>query len=241
MNAGIFYGIGVGPGESGLMTVKGARILDRCPHVFAPTPDEDRPSRALEIADEFIHDGAAVHDLIFPMTRDESELQRSWAQCARKVKSVLQKGDSACYLTLGDPMLYSTYIYLLRQLRGQLPGVTVETVPGVMSINAAAARTEFPLGEGGGAVQILPASGNMQEVRRGLRSGNTLVLMKVGRQLHEVLDAIENAGRLDDAVFVGRAGLDGERIETDPAVLRDESAEAGYLSLILVQGTGDEA
>jgi precorrin-2/cobalt-factor-2 C20-methyltransferase len=240
VTAGTFYGIGVGPGESELITVRGARILDRCPHVFVPTPDEDRDSRALEIADEFIHDGAAIHDLIFPMTRDESELQRSWARCAGQVKEVLEKPECACYLTLGDPLLYSTYIYLLRELRRQLPEVSVETVPGVTSVNAAAAQAELPLGEGAEAVRILPASGNLDAVRRGLRSGDTLVLMKVGRRLHGVLDAIEEAGKLDRAVFVARAGLSGERIETNPAVLREESPEAGYLSLILVQG-GDKA
>jgi len=233
-----FYGIGVGSGEPGLMTVKGARILDGCPHVFVPTPGRDRESRALQIAQEFIGDGAEVHKLIFPMTRDESELERSWAQCARQVKAVLREGDSAAYLTLGDPMLYSTYIYLLREVRRQLPGVEVETVPGVTSANAAAALAEVPLGEGGEAVRILPASGDLQGVRQALRSDDTLVLMKIGDSLPAVLDVLEEAGKLESSIFVGRAGLEGERVETNPAVLKNEPPEAGYLSLILVEGGG---
>jgi precorrin-2/cobalt-factor-2 C20-methyltransferase len=221
------------------MTVRGARILDRCPHVFVPTPGRDRGSRALEIAWDFLHDGAAVHELIFPMTRDEAELQRSWAQCAREVRAVLEDGESAAYLTLGDPMLYSTYIYLLRQLRDQLPDLEVETVPGVMSVSAAAALAEVPLGAGGEAVRVLPASDSIEAVRKALRSDDALVLMKIGKKLPVVLDALEDAEKLDSSVFVGRAGLEGQRVETNPAVLRDEPPETGYLSLILVQGGGE--
>lgn len=239
MTAGTFYGIGVGPGASDLITVRGARILDRCPHVFVPTPGRDRGSRALEIAGDFIHDGAAVHELIFSMTRDKSELERSWAQCAREVRVVLEDGESAAYLTLGDPMLYSTYIYLLRQLREQLPDVEVETVPGVMSVNAAAALAEMPLGAGGETVRVLPASDSIEAVREALRSDDTLVLMKIGKKLPAVLDALEDAGKLGSAVFVGRAGMEGQRVETNLAVLRDEPPGAGYLSLILVQGGGE--
>jgi precorrin-2/cobalt-factor-2 C20-methyltransferase len=118
---GKFYGIGVGPGEPGLLTVKAASILGSCSHIFVPKARLEGDSVALEIARQYLHGDAQIHELVFPMTADRGQLDVSWKQSAEVVAVVLETGADACFLTLGDPLVYSTYIYLLRALNLRLP------------------------------------------------------------------------------------------------------------------------
>jgi precorrin-2/cobalt-factor-2 C20-methyltransferase len=234
MKTGTFYGIGVGPGDPELVTVKAAAILVRCRHVFVPKARTASDSVALEIARRYLRDDAQVHELVFPMTSDAAELARCWQAAADQVVAVLDAGDDACFLTLGDSLLYSTYIYLLRALKTRRPDANIVTVPGITSFCAAAALTQFPIGEGKELVTIVPTANDLTATRRALQAGGTVVLMKIGKRLPEVLDALEEAGVIEQAVFVARAGLDGQRIETDLRKLRQHKGEVGYLSVILV-------
>jgi precorrin-2/cobalt-factor-2 C20-methyltransferase len=234
MKLGTLYGIGVGPGDPELLTVKAANILARCPHVFVPKARVKTESVALEIARRFVSQTATVRELVFPMTRDTVELAQHWAEATRQVAAVLEQGEDVCFLTLGDALLYSTYIYLLRELKRILPAAQVVTVPGVTSFAAAAALTNFPIGEGKEAVTIVPTADDLTAVRRALAVGGTVVLMKIGERLAEILELLEQDGLLEESVFVARAGLEGQRIETDLRQLKAAKAEAGYLSVVLV-------
>ncbi|MDR3568581.1 MAG: precorrin-2 C(20)-methyltransferase [Syntrophobacteraceae bacterium] len=238
MKSGILYGIGVGPGDPELMTLKGARVLERCKHVFVPKAKSDNGSIALGIAGRYLGPGCLVHELVFPMSGDTGELSLHWSEAARSVAEVVKTGEDACFLTLGDPFLYSTYIYLVRALREQLPGVEAITIPGITAFSAAAALAEFPVGEGRGRVVIVPASDDLDAVRQALAAGGTVILMKVGKRLGAVLEIIEKAGLLDRAVYVSKAGLDGQEVETDLRKLLRERTEADYLSIVLVHAGG---
>ena len=233
MKSGCFYGIGVGPGCPELMTVKAVKILSRCIHVFVPRPAVNQNSLSLDIAREFIRPDAQIHELEFPMTTDPKKLSLCWSQSARKVLDVTECGDDACFLTLGDAMLYSTYIYLLRELRALSPELEVVTVPGVMSFAAAAALTDFPLGEGREQLRIVPAIDDMDAVREALAADGTTVLVKIGKRLETVLQLLQDTGRLPNSVFVARAGQAGQVIETDLEKLKESTEEAGYMSVIL--------
>ena len=129
--------------------------------------------------------------------------------------------------------MYSTYIYLLRALRARFPALPVMTVPGITSMCAAASLAEFPIGQFKEPVTIVPAADDLRTVRQAIAVGGTLVLMKVGKRLETLIDLLEDAGRADGSVFVSRAGMAGERVETDIRKLRGEEAETGYLSVIL--------
>jgi len=231
---GRFYGVGVGPGDPELLTVKAVSILKNCHHVFVPKARSEGDSVALEIARPYVRGDAQLHELIFPMTADAEDLAQSWKESAHIVASVLEAGLDACFLTLGDPFVYSTYIYLLRALNTQVPGLEVITVPGITSYCAAAALTNFPLGEGKELVTMVPTADDLTAVRRALQSGGTVVLMKIARRLRDILDLLDEAQLLDHSVFVARAGLEGQRVVTDLRMLRAEAPEVGYLSVILV-------
>ncbi len=234
MSLGTLYGIGIGPGDPELITLKGARLLQACRHVFVPKARRAADSVAMTIARPCLRGDALIQELVFPMTADRQKLAASWEESARQVVAVLERGEDACFLTLGDPLLYSTYIYLLRALRKLLPDVQAVTVPGVTAFSAAASLTEFPLGEAKEPVTIVPTADDLEAVRRALAGGGTVVIMKIGKRLPEVVNLLGEAKLLKESVFISRVGLAGQRIEWDLGRLPAEGPETGYLSIILV-------
>jgi precorrin-2/cobalt-factor-2 C20-methyltransferase len=235
---GRLYGIGVGPGDPELMTVKGARILSECRMIFVPISREERDSAALTIAAPFLNPDSRITELKFPMTTNRQALSEHWDEAAQKLADVLLEGHDCCFLTLGDPLLYSTYIYLLRHLRKKIPDLTALTIPGVNAFSAAAALTEFPVGEAKAPVTIIPTADDLAMVEQALERGGTVILMKIGKRLTKILDILDRHGLMDKAVFVARAGQKGQRIETDLRRLKAEDPEAGYLSILLVHAEG---
>ncbi|MGC8906305.1 MAG: precorrin-2 C(20)-methyltransferase [Desulfomonilaceae bacterium] len=240
MKRGTLYGIGVGPGDPDLITLKGARVLATCPHVFAPKSKEDSQSLALRIARPHIHSETRIHELLFPMTSDKDELEERWGSAAKEILDVLDAGQDACFLTLGDVFLYSTYIYLLRMLRQLQPAVNVVTIPGITAFSAAAAAAECPLGEGKESVTIVPTADDLNEVTRAVHKGDAVVLMKIGKRLDRVLEVLESEDATDRSVFVSKVGLKDEAVVRDLRLLRSPEADRGYLSVILVRGKKEE-
>ena len=235
MKLGTLYGIGVGPGDPEWITVKGARILAGCRHVCVPKSRQATDSIALEIAREYLHPEAVIHELAFPMSTDDAVLAESWRRAGGEVHAILAAGHDCCFLTLGDALLYSTYIYLLRELRAICPEARVVTVPGITAPSAAAALAGFPIGQARQIVTIVPASDDLDQFAAALTRGGTVVLMKIGSRLEKVLDVLDAKDLLDRGVFVSHAGMPQQRVETDLRRLRGLPAEAGYLSILLVQ------
>jgi precorrin-2/cobalt-factor-2 C20-methyltransferase len=238
MKLGTFYGIGVGPGDPELITVKGANLLKQCRHVFVPKARIASDSVALHIARNYLGASAQIHERVFPMTHNPEELTQRWQESAEAVAAVLETGDNACFLTIGDPLVYSTYIYLLRALRIRLPELNALTIPGITSFCAAASLTGFPLGEKKELITVVPTSDDLSHVRAALHRGGTVVLMKIAERLAEIIAILKETGTIDQAVFVARAGQEGQRVETNLRILNIEDARTGYLSLILVHATG---
>lgn len=240
MKCGTFYGIGVGPGDPELITVRGANLLRDCRCVVVPKAREKSDSIALDIARAYLRPDAEVVEQVYPMTADPGQLRGTWNEAAAAVLALLRKPQDVCFLTLGDPLFYSTHIYLLRALKALDPGVRTVTVPGIMAMGAAAALTDFPLGEGKQPVTVVPAADDLTAVRRALAAGGSVVLMKVGRRLQPILDLLDECGVLGRAVFVAKAGQAEQIVETDLRRLRGREPEAGYLSIVLVAaGDGD--
>lgn len=236
MKLGTLYGIGIGPGDPELITIRGMKILAQCRRVFVPRAPRGEESLALSIARPHIHPESEILPVAFPMSRDKDTVREHWARFVPKVEEALRTGEDACYLTLGDPLLYSTYVHMLAALRERLPHVRVVTVPGVSSFSAAAALAGFPLGHAQKSVSIVPAAKDLKALEQALSRGGTVVVMKVGKGLGKVLDVLKRTGHIERAVFVARVGLEGERIETDLSNLEIEEPETGHMSIILVDG-----
>ena len=145
---GVLYGLGVGPGDPELITLKAAGILSRVDVVYAAGSTKNDHSLAVQIAGPHIPEHTPVKMLRFPMTADKAEKQRSWEAHARTIINEMEQGLQVAFITLGDSMTYSTYGYLLKTVQALAPHLDVVSVPGITSYQAAAAAVNRPLVEG---------------------------------------------------------------------------------------------
>ena len=225
------YGIGVGPGDPELLTLRAVAILNRVSTVVGPRPRAGDDSLAARIAGPHLSPGAHREELVFPMTRDRDALRSAWTDAARRILSLLEDGDVA-FLTLGDASLYSTWTYLRSAICAISPGQAVETVPGITSFAAAAARSGRALAEGDRALLVVPwaVSGERSWLLDALDAGASAAFLKVADRLPELDAALRRSGRTD-SVLVSRATLPEEIVSEEWQ--DDPSGRGGYLSVVL--------
>lgn len=233
---GKLYGIGIGPGDPKLVTVRAKEILDRVDIVFAPKGREDGTSCARSIVEAVTKREKVFAELTFPMTKDKSILNRYWSRAAHRIVKEIRKGSEVAFVTIGDPFIYSTYVYLLRTLRKDFPDIKVETVPGVSAFNAAASAADLALVEGNERLAIVPVSKDLKGLKEALEDFDTVVLMKIGLKLNRVISLLKKLDLLKCAVLVSRVGHKDEKIIHDLVSLRDK--KTGYLSVIIVKKGG---
>lgn len=233
--AGTFYGVGVGPGDPELLTLKAARVLNSCDYIYVPTSRLSSQGYVEDVARAYAGDDCEVCPVSFSLAASAEQREDHWRETAIEIAGYLSSGHDVALVTLGDALLYSTYIYLLRALREVAPEATVETVPGISSFSLAAALTDTPLGEGKQSLRVIPAVTDLVEVEKAVLDGSTLVLMKIGVRLLELIDLLDRLGALERSVFVARAGLPEQRVETDLRCLRDAEKGTGNLAVIIVQ------
>lgn len=227
---GKFYGVGVGPGDSRLLTLRAVEVLQTVAIVAIPKSKLERESVAWEIARQHCHPDVRLLELEMPMTADRALLHKAWQQGAQAILAELQQGNSVAFITLGDASLYSTYSYLLDYLRPDLPEEQIETVPGITAMSAAAARVNTPLAVGDEPLVILPSSEGIDNY---LEFPN-LVLMKVSRNLPRLLEVLTQSDKL--SVLLTRLGQAGEKICRQPKLSDFNTGEKiDYLSLLLVK------
>jgi precorrin-2/cobalt-factor-2 C20-methyltransferase len=232
---GTLYGIGAGPGDPDLITLKAVRVLQRVPHIFASCSTKNSYSLALNIVRPHLN-GAGIEHLPFPMTRDPQVLQEAWEKNAGRVLEVLASGEDAAFVTLGDPLTYSTFGYLLKTLKRLNPEVRVVTIPGITSYSAAAARTHIPLTEGEESFVLISGAQGAARLREVVDRSDNIVMLKTYRHFEEIYRTLEELDLLDRAVCISRCGLDGETVVEN---LRDYQGQpVPYLSMIIIKKKG---
>jgi precorrin-2/cobalt-factor-2 C20-methyltransferase len=231
---GTLYGVGVGPGDPELITLKGLRVLRTVATVYVPASPVGRGSLARAIAAEHLD---ATHqrivELPFAMRASPERMAAQWRANAAAIAEGLVGGADAAFLTEGDPMLYSTFVHVAGALRELRPDARVVVVPGVSSVNAAAAVVGMPLADRDERLAVLPATFERDGLREVLRSFETVVLLKVASAVDRVIDDLEALGLVDAAVCVERCGWPEERVVRDVRVLR--GAKLDYFSLMIVR------
>jgi precorrin-2/cobalt-factor-2 C20-methyltransferase len=228
------YGVGVGPGAPDLMTLRAVRILQSVPVVAIPRRSEYVPSLAWEIAKPNLGDIAGQERLFltFPMTKDPELLRPAWNIAFEKIGERLNQGLDVAFITEGDPLVYSTFIYLLREAPLRWPGVNVEVVPGVSSITAVPATILTPVADGQERIAVLPATYGVDDLADVLQRFDTIILMKVGSVMPAVIEALERTGLIGQAVYVSKATTGQQRIIHDVQSLRNDRCD--YFSMVVV-------
>ena len=229
--SGTFYGIGVGPGDPELLTVKAIEALKKIDVLIAPKTEKKSDSVALSIAQPYLKPSVEIIYQTFPMVKDFAEETEVFKANTEEIMRELQGGRNVGFATLGDPMFYSTYIYIFRLL--EPCGVKIVTIPGVPAFLAIAAQIGRPLAYGNDILTIIPATADLEAINTALDHANATVLMKVYKNFPEVVDALKARGMIEEAVLVSRCGLDDEKIIADVAAHKQE--HLNYLSTILTR------
>ena len=222
---GKLYGVGVGPGDPELLTLKAVRVLREADVVLVP--DSVKADKtALHIASAYLQN-KTVETVTTPMVRDKAVVDAAYTAAADRICALLDQGKQVAFLTLGDPTVYSTYMYIHEKVLAR--GYDVEVVPGVPSFCAAAARLNLSLCQGSEPLLIVPASHGAEGL---LDVKANKVFMKAGKSILELQSQLRDRGLLDHAAMVENCSMENERVYPRFADLQEAS---GYFSLVIAK------
>lgn len=229
---GKLLGLGVGPGDPELLTIKALRIIQES-DVIAVPGNEVQESVAYQIVKGIYKelDSKPLIPIAMPMTKDKAVLEANHEKAADDIEACLKEGKQVAFLTLGDPTVYSTYMYVHKRILSR--GYEVEIVSGITSFCAVAARLNRSLVEMAEPLHVIPATYKADEMNEILALPGTKVLMKTGRKLKQVKESILNSGQ--SAVMIENCGMETEKIYETAEEIPDA---AGYYSLIIVKEKG---
>ncbi len=234
MKYGKLYGVGVGPGACDLMTLRAVRVLREVPVIAIPQRSRWDESVAWRIAAAPVGAVAGQERLFltFPMTKNPQHIAPAWDTAFTQIGQRLEAGKSVAFIAEGDPLFYSTFIYLHQQAPTRWPGIEIEIVPGVSSISAVAAVTSDPIADGQERVAIIPASYGLDDLPDILERFDTVLLLKVSSVMPRVVAALEKADLIDRAVYVSKATMADQKIVPDLRSIRNDRCD--YFSMVVV-------
>ncbi|GAX07583.1 cobalt-precorrin-2 C(20)-methyltransferase [Secundilactobacillus silagincola] len=224
-----FYGIGVGPGDSELMTVKAVNTLKQIDILYAPKAHNDQPSVAEKIASPYFSEELTVKRRRFPMVKDLSEKQASWRAIAEEIVADVKAGHDVGFITLGDASVYSTYSYLLDIIGDQ---IAVETVAGISAYSQIAAATSIPLVLDDELLEIIPATADMSLIDKAVDINDNVVLMKVATHWSEIFELLASKKLLNQAIVIVNASMANQQ-QFKVAELTKETKLPYFSTLIL--------
>ena len=230
---GKLIGIGVGPGDTELLTLKAAKVLKSVPVVFSPKSSKEKESIALSIVRPILEERKDYKRLmrvepIFPMIEDKEELEKIWTSASELIAQYLDSGRDVAFITLGDPSIFSTYSYVQKKL---IDRYEIETIPGITSFTACAAAKNKALVEQNDILTIVPKiDERLEEV---LEYSDSVVLMKASRNTSQLESAIEEKNRPKEIYSVQNCTRENEKI------IEGFSNEKPYLTTTIIQFSDD--
>jgi precorrin-2 C20-methyltransferase/precorrin-3B C17-methyltransferase len=234
---GTLYGVGLGPGDPELVTIKAARLVTAADVVAYHSARHGR-SIARSIAAPYLREGQIEEQLIYPVTTEtidhpggyEGAIADFYEAAAQRLMAHLEAGRDVVLLAEGDPLFFSSYMHMHKRIA---PRFATEIVPGVTSVSAATAALALPLVEGDDILTVLPGTLPSDVLADRLRTTDAAAIMKVSRHFAGIQDALKQAGRLDDAYYVERASASTQRIERVADV---DPNSVPYMAIVIVPG-----
>lgn len=186
--------VGCGPGDPELLTIRALNLITEADVIFVPTSKLDKPSIALSIVAKYIKKTTKIINLVFPMVKDKDALKDYWKKNTLEISQMVRTGKKTLYLTVGDPSLYSTWIYIHRELKKNHKDIEIEIIPGITSIFAFAAESKIGLVEGNEHLSIVPACYDLNKVKNTVKASDTIVFLKDGRYFDNVIEMLSDSG-----------------------------------------------
>ena len=233
-------GIGVGPGDPELLTVKAVKAIHNADIILCPASNENRPSIALSVVSSIIDKSKnqEIIKLIFPMTKDKDVLEQTWKRNAKIMAETVLSGKNVVYLTVGDPFLYSTWIYMHKELKENYPDMNISVIPGIVSIFTFAAKVGISVAEGSEKVAIIPSCYDLSSVKEIAKHSESMIFLKDGRYFDQVIKMLKESGFPDDSIFAI-----GQDLGTENEIIRkmtlgevnDGTLTTKYFSILVVK------
>ncbi|MCD6508330.1 precorrin-2 C(20)-methyltransferase [Candidatus Poribacteria bacterium] len=225
---GRLYGVGLGPGDPELVSLKAARVLSEVPVIFVPKGG--RESRALSIVKGVVGEEKEIVELSFPMLEED---EGRWEEAASAIWGRLSRGEDCAFAVEGDPLLYSTFVPLIAFFQRRFPQVKIKVISGITSLSAAAASIPLPLARKEERLAILPAIYEKDDLEEILKKFDTVAFFKVHRSLERILNLLERIGFSGSCFLVEEATTKEEKVIGDIEEMK--KARPGYFSLLLVK------
>lgn len=229
---GKLFGIGVGPGDSKLLTVKAVEAIQQADIILTPKTEKKDNSVAYQIAQPYISKKTEILPIVFQMVTDMTVVTQQWEKNRRMITEKLEEGKNIVFLTLGDPMLYSTYMYVFRTVENA--GYEIETIPGIPAFLGIASYMNMPVTEWEENLLIIPATAEEAKFDQALAACDNAVIMKVYKRFALVQRLLRKHHMIKNAILISRAGLPDEIIEKDLDSLPADY-DPNYLSTIIAK------
>ena len=195
--------VGCGPGDPELLTIKAVKAIKNADVIMCPTSKEGKESIAYSIISTIVDNSKKpeIVNLVFPMVKDKDILEDTWKKNTRTIAESVQSGKNVVYLTVGDPSLYSTWIYIHRELREKYPDVKINIIPGIVSMFAFASKVGISIAEGDETMAVIPACYDLGKVKETAKNCDTMIFLKDGRYFDQVISLLKEAGFPDNSLF----------------------------------------
>ena len=232
--------VGCGPGDPELLTVKAVNAIKNADVIMCPTSKEGKPSIALSVVSSLIDQDKKpeIVNLVFPMTKDKNILEITWQKNSHIIAESVFSGKKVVYLTVGDPYLYSTWIYLHRELSVKHPDINITVIPGIVSMFTFASKIGISLAEGAEKMAVIPSCYDLSKVKEIAKNCDTMVFLKDGRYFDQVINLLRDAGFSKDSIFAI-----GQDLDTDKEIVKkltlgqvtEDTITSKYFSIMVVK------
>ena len=232
--------VGCGPGDPDLLTVKAVKAIQNADIIMCPTSKEGKPSIALSAISSILDKtkNQEIVNLVFPMTKDKKTLESTWEKNSKILAEGVLAGKNVVYITIGDPYLYSTWIYLHREISKNYPEIKITVIPGIVSMFTFASKVGISLAEGAEKFSVIPSCYDLSQVKEIAKNSDTMVFLKDGRYFDQVIELLKESGFSDDSIFAIGQDLDTENEIVKKLTLGEvtkDTLTSKYFSILVVK------